>query len=57
MRGVVEMVWRPREEIGMNTRAEEFEGISEVGRRAVRGDDEEIPGNGEKGNNIAGKAV
>ena len=34
---VVEMVRQPREEIGVNARAQEFEGISEVGRRAVGG--------------------
>ena len=57
MMSVVEMVRRPREEIGVNARTQEFEGISEVGRRAVRGGDEEIPGDGENGDDIAGKAA
>ena len=57
MMSVVEMVRRPREQIGVDARDQEFEGISEVGRRVVGGDDEEIPGDGEKGDDIAGKAV
>lgn len=37
MMSVVDMVRRPREEIGVDARAQEFEGISEVGRRVVGG--------------------
>ena len=37
MMSVVEMVRRPREQIGVDARAQEFEGISEVGCRVARG--------------------